>query len=85
MAQQAILVMAQAYQFADHGNFAAGDFALDGRARVGLVEKVRQSPDEVMRLQTEFLKAQMQAMAEQAQELGQSASKAAMEAAKPKF
>jgi len=42
---------------------------------------------EVMALQTEFMKAQMQAMASQAKELGStatSATKAAMEAAKPK-
>lgn len=40
--------------------------------------------EEVMRLQTEFVRAQMQALAEQAKELGQSATKAAMDAAKPK-
>jgi phasin len=42
---------------------------------------------EVMALQTEFMKAQMQAMAAQAKELGStatSATKAAMDAAKPK-
>jgi phasin len=39
---------------------------------------------EVMALQTEFLKAQMQAMTEQTKELGSTAAKA-MEAAKPKI
>ena len=39
---------------------------------------------EVMALQTEFVKAQMQALQSQAKELGASATKAAMEAAKPK-
>lgn len=43
------------------------------------------NPEEVMKLQAEFVKAQMQALTEQAQELGQSATKAAMEASKPKF
>lgn len=41
--------------------------------------------DEVMRLQTEFIRAQMQALAEQAQELGQAVAQATMEAARPKF
>jgi phasin len=39
---------------------------------------------EVMALQTEFMKAQMQAMSAQAKELGSTATKAAMDAAKPK-
>jgi len=39
---------------------------------------------EVMALQTEFVKAQMQAMTEQAKELGTTATKAAMDSAKPK-
>jgi len=43
------------------------------------------SPEEVMRLQTEFVKAQMQTLAEQAQELGQTATKAAADVTKPKF
>src|SRR5882724_5887829 len=38
---------------------------------------------EVLALQTEFVKSQMQAMSEQAKELGSTASKAAMDAAKP--
>ena len=41
--------------------------------------------EEVMRLQTEFVKAQMQALSQQAQELGQTATKVAMDAAKPKM
>jgi len=43
------------------------------------------NPEEVMKLQTEFAKAQMQALAEQAQELGQSVTKAAMDATKSKL
>jgi phasin len=43
------------------------------------------NPEEVVRLQTEFAKAQMQALAEQAQELGQAATKAAVHASKPKL
>lgn len=39
---------------------------------------------EVMALQTEFVKKQMQALSEQAKELGTTATKAAMDAAKPK-
>ena len=39
---------------------------------------------EVLALQTEFMKSQMQAMSEQAKELGTSATKAAMDQAKPK-
>jgi phasin len=39
---------------------------------------------EMMALQSEFVKAQMQAMSEQAKELGTSATKATMESAKPK-
>jgi phasin len=42
------------------------------------------TPEEFLRLQTEFVKSQMQALTEQAQELGQTVTKAAMEAAKPK-
>jgi len=41
-------------------------------------------PQEVMRLQAEFAKAQMQALAEQAKALGDTAAKAAMDAAKPR-
>lgn len=43
------------------------------------------NPEEVMKLQAEFMKSQMQALTEQAQELGQSATKAAMDVSKPKF
>jgi phasin len=39
---------------------------------------------EMVRLQTEFIKAQMTAMSDQAKVLGESATKAAMDAAKPK-
>ena len=39
---------------------------------------------EVMALQTEFIKAQMQALSSQAKELGATATKTAMGAAKPK-
>lgn len=39
---------------------------------------------EVLALQTEFMKSQMQAMSEQAKELGSSATKAAVDASKPK-
>jgi phasin len=41
-------------------------------------------PQEVMRLQSEFLSAQMQTLSAQAQELGQSAAKIVMDIAKPK-
>ncbi len=41
------------------------------------------SPEEFMRLQSEFVKSQMQVLTQQAQELGQTAT-AAMNAAKPK-
>jgi len=40
--------------------------------------------EEMMRLQTEFVKAQMQTLADQAKELSDSASRAAMDAAKPR-
>ena len=39
---------------------------------------------EVMRLHSEYVKAQMRSLAEQASEMGQIVSRAAMEAAKPK-
>lgn len=39
---------------------------------------------EMVRLQTEFIKTQMTALAEQAKALGETATKAAMDAAKPK-
>ena len=39
---------------------------------------------EMVRLQTEFIKAQMTTMSEQAKALGETATKAAMDAAKPK-
>jgi phasin len=39
---------------------------------------------EMVRLQTEFIKAQMTALSEQAKALGETATKAAMDAAKPK-
>jgi phasin len=39
---------------------------------------------EILALQTEFVKSQMQALSEQAKELGTAATKAAMEHAKPK-
>jgi phasin len=39
---------------------------------------------EMVRLQTEFIKTQMNAMSEQAKVLGESATKAAMDASKPK-
>jgi phasin len=41
-------------------------------------------PQEVMRLQSEFLSNQMRALSSQAQDLGQSAAKIVMDAAKPK-
>jgi phasin len=41
-------------------------------------------PQEVLRLQSEFVTAQMRALAEQAKELGQTTAKATMEATKPK-
>jgi phasin len=41
-------------------------------------------PQEVMRLQSEFLSAQMQTLSQQAQELGQSAAKIVMDLGKPK-
>jgi hypothetical protein len=41
-------------------------------------------PQEVMRLQSEFLSNQMRALSSQAQDLGQSAAKRVMGAAKPK-
>jgi len=40
-------------------------------------------PQEVMRLQSEFLSNQMRALSSQAQDLGQSAAKIVMDAAKP--
>ena len=40
--------------------------------------------EEMMRLQTEFVKAQMQTLTDQAKELSDSASRAAMDAAKPR-
>jgi phasin len=40
--------------------------------------------EEMMRLQTEFMKAQMQTLADQAKEISDSASRAAMDAAKPR-
>jgi phasin len=40
---------------------------------------------EVMALQSEYMKAQMQTFSEQAREIGQTATKAAMDAAKPKL
>jgi phasin len=42
------------------------------------------NPQEVMRLQSEFLASQMRALSSQAQDLGQSAAKIVMDAAKPK-
>ncbi len=39
---------------------------------------------EVMRLHSEYVRAQMRSLAEQASEMGQAVSRAAMEAAKPK-
>ena len=41
-------------------------------------------PQEVMRLQSEFLANQMRVLSSQAQDLGQSAAKIVMDAAKPK-
>ena len=41
-------------------------------------------PQEVMRLQSEFIASQMRALSSQAQDLGQSAAKIVMDAAKPK-
>ncbi|HXL66856.1 MAG TPA: phasin [Xanthobacteraceae bacterium] len=41
-------------------------------------------PQEVMRLQSEFLSDQMRTLSSQAQDLGQSAAKIVMDAAKPK-
>ena len=41
-------------------------------------------PQEVMRLQSEFLSNQMRTLSSQAQDLGQSAAKIVMDAAKPK-
>jgi phasin family protein len=41
-------------------------------------------PQEVMRLQSEFLANHMRALSSQAQDLGQSAAKIVMDAAKPK-
>jgi phasin len=40
---------------------------------------------EVVALQTEYMRQQMQIFSEQAKEVGQNATKAAMDAAKPKF
>jgi phasin len=42
------------------------------------------NPQEVMRLQSEFLTNQMRALSSQAQDLGQSAAKIVMDTAKPK-
>jgi phasin len=42
------------------------------------------NPQEVMRLQSEFLSNQMRALSSQAQDLGQSAAKIVMDTAKPK-
>jgi phasin len=42
------------------------------------------NPQDVMRLQSEFLANQMRALSSQAQDLGQSAAKIVMDAAKPK-
>jgi phasin len=42
------------------------------------------NPQEVMRLQSEFLSDQMRALSSQAQDLGQSAAKIVMDTAKPK-
>jgi phasin len=42
-------------------------------------------PQEVLRLQAEFMKAQMETLTAQAKELGESAGRVASEAAKPKI
>ena len=69
-------VGAKAMSFAEKNIANSFDFA----------QKLVRAKDiqEVLALQTEFMKSQMQAMSEQAKELGSSASKAAMDAAKPK-
>ncbi len=49
-------------------------------------QKVLQAKDlqEILQIQSEFVRAQLQTLAQQAQDLGQSAAKATMDAARPK-
>ena len=66
----------KAIAYAEHNVQAAFDFA----------QKVvrANNPQEVLRLQTEFVQAQMQALGEQAKDLGETAARTVMSGVNPK-
>ncbi len=90
-AQQAVTRMEGQAKVAQAGARDLGDKAIgyaeqNVAAAFDFAQKVVRagSPQELLRLQTEYVQAQMQALSEQARELGEAAAKGIMGGANPK-